>query len=111
MRHCRSVAYSISCRNAAAAANGPTTRLASVSAHKNVNGVPNGTGPPDGRVCGGHAEDQDRHRQRQDQNGSSSPPRRSATAMAAPISPMKVSAGVPTSSVSTSARCRPAHRD
>ena len=37
--------YSISCRNAAAAANGPTTRLASVSAHRIVNGVPNGTGP------------------------------------------------------------------
>ncbi len=40
-QHC----YSISCRNAAAAANGPTTRLASVSAHRIVNGVPNGTGP------------------------------------------------------------------
>src|SRR5579863_3657237 len=37
--------YSISCRNAAAAANGPTTRLASVSAQRIVNGVPKGTGP------------------------------------------------------------------
>src|SRR6516225_2837691 len=37
--------HSLSSRNAAAAAKGPITRLANVSAHKTVNGVPNGTGP------------------------------------------------------------------
>ena len=37
--------HSIPCRNAAAAAKMPTTRLTSVSAHRIVNGVPNGSGP------------------------------------------------------------------
>src|SRR6516162_7579700 len=37
--------HSMSSRKAAAAAKGPTTRLAKVSVHKTVNGVPNGTGP------------------------------------------------------------------
>ena len=95
--------YSISCRSAAAAANGPTTRLASVSAHRIVNGVPNGTGP---------ARPHWRRRRRRSAPAPSAAARArraaarraaSVTAMAAPIRPMKVSAGVPTRSVSTKA--------
>ena len=89
-------------RKAAAAANGPSTRLPSVSAHKIMNGAPK----PDpviaafeaatpkistGTVSGSTS------------TGSSNPPRRSATESAAPISPMQVSAGVPASSVSATA--------
>ena len=60
--------HSMPCRSAAAAAKGPTTRLTSVSAHRIVNGVPNGSGPDDGGVGGGDAEDQHRDRQRQHQH-------------------------------------------
>src|SRR2546423_9425741 len=38
-------AHSMPWRNAAAAAKGPSTALIKVSAHRIVNGVPNGTGP------------------------------------------------------------------
>ncbi len=97
---CRTSSLHVHCRSAAAAANGPTTRLTRVSAHRIVNGVPNGTGPTiaafeaatpkisTGIVSGSTS------------TASSKPPRRSATVSAAPIRPMKVSAGVPASSVS-----------
>ena len=61
------------CRSAAAAANGPTTKLTSVSAHRIVNGVPNGTGPTIAAFDGRHAEDQHRNGQRQDQHGQQQP--------------------------------------
>src|ERR1700683_3091393 len=50
-----SISYSISCRNAAAAAKGPITRLASVSAQRIVNGVPNGAGPVTAALAAGAA--------------------------------------------------------
>jgi hypothetical protein len=37
--------HSKPCRSAAAAATGPSTKLTSLSPHRIVNGVPNGTGP------------------------------------------------------------------
>ena len=60
--------HSSPCRNVAAAANCPSTRLIRVSAHNTVNGVPNGTGPTTAAFDAGYPEDQHRHRQRQHQD-------------------------------------------
>src|SRR5215212_10797401 len=90
------------CRRLAAAANGPTTKLTSDSAHKIENGAPNdspviaawdaatpkiNTGIESGSTS----------------TASSSPPRCSVTANAAPIMPVKFKAGVPASSVKATA--------
>ena len=81
----------------------PTTRLASVSAQRIVNGVPNGTGPTTAALAAATPKISTGTVSGNTSTASSSPPRRSVTAMAAPIRPMKVSAGVPTKSVSTKA--------
>ena len=90
-------------RSAAAAANGPITRLTRVSAHRIVNGVPNGTGPTIAALEAATPKISTGIVSGSTSTGSSNPPRRSATDSAAPISPMKVSAGVPASSVSATA--------
>src|SRR5439155_15019076 len=92
--------YSTPSRKPAAAAKVPTTKLTSVSAHKIVNGVPNDSGPTVAvfeaatpKISTGTVSGITR-------TASNSPPRRKVTDSAAPINPMKVSAGVPTRSVS-----------
>ena len=87
-------------RSVAAAANGPITALISVSAHRIVNGVANGTGPPTAALVAATPKISTGTVIGSTITGISSPPRRSATASAAPMTPMKVSAGVPTSRVS-----------
>src|SRR6185437_13340546 len=103
-------AYSISCRSAAAAANGPTTRLARVNAQRIVNGVPNGTGPLSAAFAAATPKMSTGTVSGNTRTASRRPPRRSVTAIAAPISPMKVKAGVPARSVSASAASAGASR-
>src|ERR1700721_2085253 len=90
-------------RRLAAAANGPITKLISDSAHRIENGAPKDRGP----VIAASEAATPKIRTGTD-NGStstasSSPPRCSVTASAAPIMPVNVSAGVPTSSVKATA--------
>ena len=62
------LAHSSPWRSAAAAANGPITRLISVRAHRIMNGAPNGTGPMIAAFGGGDAENQHRNGERQHQH-------------------------------------------
>ncbi len=91
------------CFKAAAAAAGPTTRLASDSAQRIVKGVPKGTGPTIAAFDAATPKMRTGIVSGKISTGTSNPPRRSAAASAAPISPRKVRAGVPARSVSATA--------
>src|SRR5215204_5875577 len=99
----RSEGYSMPWRSAAAAANGPSTMLASVNALKIVSGVPNGTGPTIAAFDAATPKISTGIVSGRTSTASKSPPRRSATDSAAPMRPMKVSAGVPISKVKATA--------
>src|SRR5674476_1488302 len=86
-------------RRLAAAANGPMTKLTSDSAHRIENGAPNDK--PDIAACeAATPKISTGIDSGSTSTASSRPPRCSVTASAAPIMPVKVSAGVPASSVS-----------
>src|SRR6266853_6668100 len=91
------------CRKLAAAANGPMTKLTSDSAHRIENGVPNDSGPDIAACAAATPNISTGIDSGSTSTASSSPPRCSVTASAAPIMPVKVSAGVPASSVSATA--------
>src|ERR1700742_2312684 len=91
------------CRRLAAAANGPITKLMSDSAHRIENGVPNDSGP---EIAASEAATPKMSTGIDSGNTSTAsnrPPRCKVTASAAPIMPVNVSAGVPTSKVSATA--------
>src|SRR6266481_623636 len=92
--------YSMPYRSVAAAAKGPITPLMRVSAHRIVNGVSNGTGPATAALVAATPKISTGTVSGSTSTGSKRPPRRSAVASAAPTTPMKVNAGVPTRSVS-----------
>src|SRR5262252_2967236 len=75
-------------RSVAAAANGPITRLMRVRAHRIVNGAPNGTGPTIAASAADTPKIKTGTVSGSTRTGSRRPPRRSATASAAPITPM-----------------------
>src|ERR1035437_4852247 len=87
-------------RSAAAAATGPSTRLAKDRAQRMVKGGPNGAGPIMAALAAATPKISTGIVSGSTNTASSKPPRPSATDSAAPISPMKVSAGVPASNVS-----------
>src|SRR6202140_5076228 len=90
------------CRRLAAAANGPMTKLISDSAHRIENGAPNDN--PDIAACeAATPKISTGIDSGSTSTASNNPPRCRVTASAAPIMPVKVSAGVPASSVSATA--------
>src|SRR6202051_4259495 len=97
------------CRRLAAAANGPMTKLISDSAHRIENGAPNDN--PDIAACEAATPKISTGIDRgSTSTASNSPPRCSVTAKAAPIMPVKVSAGVPANSVKATADVESASR-
>src|SRR3954464_9680485 len=98
------------CRKLAAAAKGPTTKLTSDSAHRIENGVPNDSGPVIAACEAATPKISTGIDSGSTSTASSNPPRCSVTASAAPIMPVKVSAGVPASSVSATAAVAVASR-
>src|ERR1700694_1940133 len=103
-------AQSSPCRRLAAAANGPTTKLTSDSAHRIENGAPNHSGPDIAACEAATPEISTGIDSGSTSTASNNPPRCSVTANAAPIMPVKVSAGVPASSVSATAEVASASR-
>src|SRR5882757_660439 len=91
------------CRRLAAAANGPITKLISDSAHRIENGVPNDKGPEIAASEAATPKISTGIDNGSTSTASNNPPRCKVTASAAPIMPVKVSAGVPASSVSATA--------
>src|ERR1700712_4725893 len=91
------------CRRLAAAANGPMTKLTSESAHRIENGVPNDSGPDIAACEAATPKISTGIDSGSTHTPSNNPPRWSVTASAAPIMPVNVSAGVPTSKVSATA--------
>src|ERR1700756_5617468 len=98
------------CRRLAAAANGPITRLTSDSAHRIENGVPNDSGPDIAACEAATPNISTGIDSGSTSTASNNPPRCSVTASAAPIMPVKVSAGVPASNVSATAKVAAASR-
>src|SRR5256884_1975487 len=98
------------CRKLAAAAKGPTTKLTSDSAHRIENGVPNDSGPVIAACEAATPKISTGIDSGSTSTASNKPPRCSVTASAAPIMPVNVSAGVPTSSVSATAEVAVASR-
>src|SRR5665213_3175002 len=98
------------CRRLAAAANGPMTKLISDSAHRIENGVPHEAGPEIAASEAATPKINTGIDSGSTSTASSNPPRRNVTASAAPIMPVKVSAGVPASSVSATAEVEAASR-
>src|SRR5713101_83548 len=98
------------CRRLAAAANGPITKLTSDSAHRIENGVPNDNGPDIAACEAATPKINTGIDSGSTSTASNNPPRCSVTASAAPIMPVKVSAGVPASSVNATAEVDPASR-
>src|SRR5689334_7708333 len=93
-----------------AAANGPITQLASDSAHRIENGVPNDSGPETAASEAATPKISTGIDRGNTSTASSNPPRCKVTASAAPIMPVKVSAGVPATSVSATAKVAVASR-
>src|SRR6202171_4885029 len=91
------------CRKLAAAANGPMTKLNSESAHRIENGAPNDAGPDIAASEAAIPKISTGIDNGSTSTASSSPPRCSVTASAAPIIPAQVSAGVPAGSASATA--------
>src|SRR5437763_1829004 len=91
------------CRRLAAAAKGPMTKLTSDSAHRIENGVPNDNGPDIAACEAATPKIKTGIDNGSTSTASNSPPRCSVTASAAPIMPVKVSAGVPANSVHATA--------
>src|SRR2546421_11391357 len=91
------------CRKLAAAAKGPMTKLTSDSAHRIENGVPNDNGPDIAACEAATPKIKTGIDNGSTSTASNSPPRCSVTASAAPIMPVKVSAGVPANSVNATA--------
>src|SRR6266403_6143691 len=91
------------CRRLAAAANGPITKLTSDSAHRIENGVPNDNGPDIAACEAATPKIKTGIESGSPTTASNNPPRCSVTASAAPIMPVKVSAGVPASKVNATA--------
>src|SRR5450432_4528373 len=91
------------CRRLAAAAKGPMTKLTSESAHRIENGVPNDSGPDIAACDAATPKISTGIDSGSTSTASSNPPRCSVTASAAPIMPVKVSAGVPANSVNATA--------
>src|ERR1700692_3076875 len=90
------------CRRLAAAANGPMTKLISDNAHRIENGAPNDN--PDIAACeAATPKISTGIDSGSTSTASNNPPRCRVTAKAAPIMPVKVSAGVPASSVKATA--------
>src|ERR1700682_2403974 len=98
------------CRRLAAAANGPITKLASDSAHRIENGAPNDRGADIAACEAATPKISTGIDSGSTSTANNNPPRCSVTASAAPIMPVKVSAGVPTSSVSATAEVAVASR-
>src|ERR1700682_2193540 len=98
------------CRRLAAAAKGPITKLISDSAHRIENGVPNDNGPAIAACEAATPKIKTGIDSGSTSTASNKPPRCSVTASAAPIIPVKVSAGVPASSVKATAEAAPASR-
>src|ERR1700694_3199497 len=98
------------CRRLAAAANGPITKLASDSAHRIENGAPNDEGPDIAACEAATPKISTGIDSGSTSTANNNPPRCSVTASAAPIMPVKVSAGVPASSVSATAEVDVASR-
>src|ERR1700723_2856312 len=86
------------------------TKLTSESAHRIENGVPNDNGPEIAASEAATPKISTGIDSGSTSPASSNPPRCKVTASAAPIMPVKVSAGVPTSSVSATANVAPASR-
>src|SRR6202051_865121 len=93
-------AQSSPCRRLAAAANGPITKLTSDRAHRIENGVPNDNGPVIAASEAATPKISTGIDSGSTSTASNKPPRCKVTASAAPIMPVKGSAGVPASSVS-----------
>src|ERR1700736_2589344 len=91
------------CRRLAAAAKGPITKLTSDSAQRIENGVPNDSGPDIAACEAATPKISTGIDSGSTSTASSNPPRCNVTASAAPIMPVKVSAGVPASSVNATA--------
>src|SRR5712671_7254800 len=98
------------CLRLAAAANGPITKLTSDSAHRIENGVPNDNGPDIAACEAATPKIKTGIESGSTSTASNNPPRCSVTASAAPIMPVKVSAGVPASSVKATAEVETASR-
>src|SRR3954464_14801125 len=98
------------CRKLAAAAKGPITKLTSDSAQRIENGVPNDNGPDIAACEAATPKISTGIDSGSTSTASSNPPRCNVTASAAPIMPVNVSAGVPTSSVSATAEVAAASR-
>src|SRR3954447_26796622 len=96
------------CRKLAAAAKGPITKVTSDSAHRIENGVPNDSGPVIAASEAATPNISTGIDSGSTSTASNSPPRCSVTASAAPIMPVKVSAGVPASNVNATAEVDPA---
>src|ERR1700694_1255898 len=91
------------CRRLAAAANGPMTKLNSESAHRIENGAPNDAGPDIAASEAATPKISTGIDNGSTSTASSSPPRCSVTASAAPILPVNVSARVAASNVNATA--------
>src|ERR1700680_1107386 len=87
----------------AAATNGPMTKLTSDSAHRIKNGLPNERGPDIAACEAATPNISTGIDSGSTSTARSNPPRCKVTASAAPIIPVNVSAGVPTSKVSATA--------
>src|SRR5712664_2686492 len=98
------------CRRLAAAAIGPMTKLTSDSAQRIENGVPNDNGPDIAACEAATPKIKTGIDNGSTSTASNNPPRCSVTESAAPIMPVKVSAGVPANSVNATAEVEAASR-
>src|SRR5262249_13901309 len=96
------VCHSSPCRSAAAAAIGPSTKPAKLSAQRMVKGGPNGPDPRIAAFVAATPKISTGTVSGSTNTASSKPPRRRATESAAPTRPMKVNAGVPAARVNAS---------